>query len=43
VLGLPADQVGEAAAAAGLALHELTPVRASLEDAFLDLVEPGVA
>jgi ABC-2 type transport system ATP-binding protein len=42
VAGLPAEDVGEAAAAAGIALHELTPVRASLEDAFLDLVEPGI-
>jgi ABC-2 type transport system ATP-binding protein len=39
VRGLTAARIGDAAAAAGLALHELTPVRSSLEAAFLDLVD----
>jgi ABC-2 type transport system ATP-binding protein len=37
VHGLTAEQVGNAAAAAGIALHELTPHQASLEEAFMDL------
>ena len=37
VHGLTAEQVGDAAAAAGIALHELTPHQASLEEAFMDL------
>lgn len=37
VAGLESEQVGEAAAAAGIVLHELTPQRASLEDAFMTL------
>ncbi|HLR28696.1 MAG TPA: ATP-binding cassette domain-containing protein, partial [Ruania sp.] len=37
VSGLEAPQVGEVAAAAGIVLHELTPQRASLEDAFMTL------
>ncbi len=39
VSGLTAARIGDAAAAAGLALHELTPLRSSLEAAFLDLVD----
>ena len=35
--GVTAEQVGEAAAANGLVLHELTPHLASLEEAFMDL------
>jgi ABC-2 type transport system ATP-binding protein len=35
--GLTAEQVGEAAAAAGIVLHELTPHEASLEEAFMEL------
>jgi ABC-2 type transport system ATP-binding protein len=42
VTGLTAARIGDAAAGAGLAVHELTPVRGSLEAAFLDLVEAGV-
>lgn len=42
VTGLTAVRIGDAAAAAGIALHELTPARGSLEEAFLDLVSPGV-
>jgi ABC-2 type transport system ATP-binding protein len=37
VNGLTAEQVGEAAAANGIVLHELTPHQASLEEAFMDL------
>jgi ABC-2 type transport system ATP-binding protein len=37
VHGLTAEQVGEVAAAAGIALHELTPQQASLEEAFMNL------
>lgn len=42
VRGLTAEAVGEMAAAAGIALHELTPVRASLEDAFFTLTRDDV-
>jgi ABC-2 type transport system ATP-binding protein len=35
--GLTSDQVGDAAMAAGIAVHELTPQRASLEDVFMSL------
>jgi ABC-2 type transport system ATP-binding protein len=42
VAGLPAAQVGEIAAGASLTLHELTPVRASLEDAFMELTADTV-
>ncbi|MBK5250512.1 MAG: ABC transporter ATP-binding protein [Actinomycetales bacterium] len=42
VRGLSAEQVGDAAAAAGLALHELTPVKASLEDAYMKLTADEV-
>ena len=37
VSGLTSDQVGDAAMAAGIAVHELTPQRASLEDVFMNL------
>ena len=37
VHGLTAEQIGDAAAADGIALHELTPQQASLEDAFMEL------
>ncbi len=42
VFGSSAEQVGELAAAAGLTLHELTPVRGSLEDAYLSLTQDEV-
>jgi ABC-2 type transport system ATP-binding protein len=42
VTGLSAARIGDAAAGAGLALHELTPLRSSLEAAFLDLVDAEV-
>jgi ABC-2 type transport system ATP-binding protein len=35
--GLTAEEVGEAAAANGVVLHELTPHQASLEEAFMDI------
>jgi ABC-2 type transport system ATP-binding protein len=37
VSGLTAEQIGEAAAHASIVLHELTPQRASLEEAFMDI------
>jgi ABC-2 type transport system ATP-binding protein len=42
VSGLTAEQVGEAAAAAGVILHELTPIQASLEEAFMELTREDV-
>jgi ABC-2 type transport system ATP-binding protein len=42
VSGLTAAQIGEAAAANGLILHELTPLQASLEEAFMDLTRDEV-
>jgi ABC-2 type transport system ATP-binding protein len=42
VSGLTAAQIGEAAAAAGVVLHELTPLQASLEDAFMELTREDV-
>jgi ABC-2 type transport system ATP-binding protein len=42
VSGLTAEQVGEAAAAAGVVLHELTPLQASLEEAFMELTRADV-
>jgi ABC-2 type transport system ATP-binding protein len=37
VSGLTAQQIGDVAAAHGIALHELTPLEASLEQAFMEL------
>ncbi len=42
VSGLSSDQIGEIAAANGIALHELTPLRASLEEAFMDFTREDV-
>jgi ABC-2 type transport system ATP-binding protein len=42
VHGLTAAQVGDAAAASGVALHELMPKQASLEEAFMDLTRDDV-
>ncbi|SFF42833.1 ABC transporter ATP-binding protein [Blastococcus tunisiensis] len=42
VRGLGSEQIGDAAARSGIPLHELTPVRASLEDAFLSLTHDEV-
>ena len=40
--GLSAEQVGETAAANRIVLHELTPVQASLEEAFMELTREEV-
>ncbi len=42
VSGLTAEQVGETAAAQAIVLHELVPVRASLEEAFMDVTREEV-
>jgi ABC-2 type transport system ATP-binding protein len=42
VTGLTAELVGETAAAHGIVLHELTPVSASLEEAFMDVTRDDV-
>ncbi|HXY85054.1 MAG TPA: ATP-binding cassette domain-containing protein [Gaiellaceae bacterium] len=42
VNGLTAAQIGDVAAARGLALHELTPQQASLEEAFMELTREDV-
>ncbi|MGH9116055.1 MAG: AAA family ATPase, partial [Acidimicrobiales bacterium] len=42
VLGLEADAIGDLAASNGIALHELTPQRASLEEAFMELTSDSV-
>jgi ABC-2 type transport system ATP-binding protein len=42
VSGLDAPRVGEIAAGEGIVLHELTPQRASLEEAFMELTQDSV-
>jgi ABC-2 type transport system ATP-binding protein len=42
VNGMPSAKVGELAARNGLTLHELAPVQASLEDAFMELTRDSV-
>jgi ABC-2 type transport system ATP-binding protein len=42
VRGLPAAQIGDTAAANGIAVHELTPKQASLEEAFMTLTRAEV-
>ena len=42
VQGLPAERIGEVAAANGVVLHELTPLQASLEEAFMELTREDV-
>src|SRR5581483_11575061 len=42
ITGLSAEDVGETAAAHGIVLHELSPVRASLEEAFMDVTREDV-
>jgi ABC-2 type transport system ATP-binding protein len=42
VAGLSAAQIGDAAAANGIAVHELTPLQASLEEAFMDMTRDSV-
>jgi ABC-2 type transport system ATP-binding protein len=39
VHGLPAQQIGELAAAKGYILHELTPQQVTLEEAFMDITQ----
>lgn len=43
VRGLSAAEIGDLAKAEGIGLHELTPLRTSLEDAYSDLVAAGAA
>ena len=42
VVGLTAEQIGDAAAARGIALHELAPVQASLEEAFMEVTQDAL-
>lgn len=42
VTGLTAELIGDTAAANGIALHELTPTSASLEDVFMRLTQDEV-
>ncbi|WP_158863863.1 ABC transporter ATP-binding protein [Leifsonia sp. AG29] len=42
VTGISASRIGEAAAANGIVLHELTPLEASLEEAYLELTQDDV-
>jgi ABC-2 type transport system ATP-binding protein len=42
ITGSTAPAIGDTAAAAGIALHELTPVRGSLEDAYMQLTAEEV-
>jgi ABC-2 type transport system ATP-binding protein len=42
VHGLDSEAIGEIAAGNAMVLHELTPVRASLEEAFMDLTRDSV-
>jgi ABC-2 type transport system ATP-binding protein len=42
VEGLKAAEIGDLAARAGLRIHELTPITASLEDAFMELTQNDV-
>ena len=42
VSGVPASDIGDLAAAQGIALHELTPLEASLEEVFMELTRDTV-
>ena len=42
VTGTPSARIGEIAARSSLTLYELTPIRASLEDAFMELTSDAV-
>src|SRR6478752_3730702 len=42
ITGLTAAQIGETAARDGIVLHELTPISASLEEAYLELTQDDV-
>jgi ABC-2 type transport system ATP-binding protein len=39
IAGIPSDEIGRAAAAAGIVLFELTPHQASLEEAFMEMTK----
>ncbi len=40
--GLSAEQIGEIAASNKIVLHELTPIQASLEEAFMEMTRDSV-
>jgi ABC-2 type transport system ATP-binding protein len=40
--GVTAEQIGELAAVQNIVLHELTPIEASLEEAFMDTTRASV-
>jgi ABC-2 type transport system ATP-binding protein len=42
IAGLRAEQIGELAAANAIVLHELTPMQATLEEAFMELTQDAV-
>ena len=42
VEGVPSAEIGELAARHGLPLHELVPLHASLEEAFMELTKESV-
>jgi ABC-2 type transport system ATP-binding protein len=42
ITGLPADRIGDLALENGIPIHELTPRRASLEEAFMELTNSSV-
>jgi ABC-2 type transport system ATP-binding protein len=42
VTGIDASRIGDVALGEGLALHELSPVQASLEEVFMDLTSDMV-
>jgi len=42
VIGLSSEEIGTRAAASGLVLYELSPVQASLEEAFMELTRDSV-
>ncbi|MDH6238290.1 ATP-binding cassette domain-containing protein [Cryobacterium sp. CG_9.6] len=42
IVGVTAAEIGDAAARAGIVLHELTPVNASLEEAYMSLTQDEV-
>lgn len=42
VSGMPASSIGEVAAREGIPLHELTPISASLEEAYMELTQDEV-
>ena len=42
ITGLTAEVIGDTAAGAGIPLHELTPIGASLEEAYMDLTQDDV-